>query len=1070
MPYTVGSASLSIVPSFSGVADVLDAEAAKWGESAGEAFGDAFAAVVREATSDAIGGDDADAAEKGSSAGGAFGAAFRSSVDAAIKDLPNANIDLNSSGFDIQVQQIRAELEELSNQRIGVDISDDDAIAKLAELKAALDEIGASSPSARVSVDTAAASAELGAFEAEVAGATAATDGLDDGAGGAAGGVGSLGASAASSGPEIGLMTAAIAAAIPMLSALGGLAGGALAALPAILGGAAAGIGALKLGLGGISGALSAYSTQQSSAAKTTASTAASESQAAQQALSNAATIRNAANSVAQAEEALSNAQQSAADSVHQANEQVISSENALADAEYNEQQAQEALTQARIDAANQLTDYNDQLADGALGIQQAQIDVQNAQLGIAAVGPGTDSTALQQQQAQLTYEQAVQRLKDLQDQQGQLQQTASAANAAGVDGSQQVVDAQHQLLDATTAVATANQTVSDAQTSQSEAEASAVQKVTDAQNSLTNALLNQQEALQQVALAGASDGGGAGGAAAAPDAFAAAMAKLTPQGQQFVNYLIGLKKQFDDLGNSVQSVLVPGLQVGLEGAMKNFPALSGFIVQAGQDIGDLAAKFGLFLGSAQGQKEVNTIFSAGAGFMKQMGDNALTLFEAFGSIGSKSTPIVKALGDGITHLVDAFAKWAEGGGFQKFLDWLAQNGPDLVSDLGNIIKGIGSFLTDIAPLGVYLLDVAGALGKILQVLSPVIDAISKFVAWINKIQLTAVINAVDFLSQHWHQAWSDIEQWATDAYAHVKSAVFDPLVDFFTQTLPSTLTEVVGWFGALPGRISAALGDLVDTIFGGLKSVGSWLEANIWGPFSTWFTQLPGRISTALGDFFTAAFVTLKSVGTWLETNVAQPTISWFAGLPGRVATALGDFLGGAFASLSLVGFWLETNVWGPISSWFSGLGARIATVAAGMWDGVGNAFIDVINDMINVWDALKFTLPSVSFLGVTIGGNTIGVPQIPDIPPIGGKAGGGPVDAGTPYWVGELGPEIFQPAVSGTIVPNHVATTAAALAGGSSRPVGPVFDRSEMHFHDEADIEGLMRQASFMRKARRF
>ena len=34
--------------------------------------------------------------------------------------------------------------------------------------------------------------------------------------------------------------------------------------------------------------------------------------------------------------------------------------------------------------------------------------------------------------------------------------------------------------------------------------------------------------------------------------------------------------------------------------------------------------------------------------------------------------------------------------------------------------------------------------------------------------------------------------------------------------------------------------------------------------------------------------------------------------------------------------------------------------------------------------------------------------------------KASGGPVSAGSPYVVGELGPEIFIPSTSGTIIPN--------------------------------------------------
>lgn len=49
-----------------------------------------------------------------------------------------------------------------------------------------------------------------------------------------------------------------------------------------------------------------------------------------------------------------------------------------------------------------------------------------------------------------------------------------------------------------------------------------------------------------------------------------------------------------------------------------------------------------------------------------------------------------------------------------------------------------------------------------------------------------------------------------------------------------------------------------------------------------------------------------------------------------------------------------------------------------------------------------------------------------IPGVAPItlgvslSGRAAGGPVSAGTPYWVGEHGPEVFMPGQSGSIVPN--------------------------------------------------
>ena len=38
-----------------------------------------------------------------------------------------------------------------------------------------------------------------------------------------------------------------------------------------------------------------------------------------------------------------------------------------------------------------------------------------------------------------------------------------------------------------------------------------------------------------------------------------------------------------------------------------------------------------------------------------------------------------------------------------------------------------------------------------------------------------------------------------------------------------------------------------------------------------------------------------------------------------------------------------------------------------------------------------------------------------------VGTRAAGGPVQAGQPYIVGEVGPELFVPSQSGAIVPNH-------------------------------------------------
>jgi hypothetical protein len=1143
---TVAQASLAITPSFAGFADAINSEAAKAGDSAGGLFSDAFNERVKTGTSDSLGSSDADAAEKGESAGGKFADSFRARVEAALAALPDIDINADSSDADIKIVAIREALEALREWNIGVDITDDEALAKVAVLKGVLDDLNHSSVSPQVKVDTAEASAQLAALKVESDETDDSLGGLGGGASGAGTGLAALGADAGASISGIGILIALIPELVGALSALTELVGGALAALPGIFAGAGAGLGALKLGLSGISGAISAYSTQQNTAAKSTAAAGESANQQASQAISNAATIRNAAASVASAEQALGNAQtaaaqsvkqaneaeitaaqqlasaqQNATDSVRSANEQLTASETSLADAQFNEKQAQVALTQARIDAANQLTNYNDQLADGALTAQQDQLNLQQAQQQLATDQASGTATPLTVASDQLNVQQATQAIQDQKDQYAQLQQAASQAAAAGVAGSTQVVGATQTLADATTAVTTAQQTQSDAAIGLSEAQQAAVQNVTNAEQQLADAqaaaaaaqvssaqsvanaqtavqtaLQNQSDSLQQIALS-AGGSGGSGGAAGATNAYAAALAKLTPAGQAFVEYVTGtLEPTFDTLKAATQQALLPGLLAGLQDLQPLFAAISPFIVQAATGIGNFATQLGQMLGSKQGVTDFTILLEEGSGFMQDLANAALTVGPAFGTIGAEAAPIVDMIGQGIEGLAQSFANWVQGGGFQNFVEWFQKNGPPIVHDIEQLVSGIVKLGIALLPVGEAFLhdlgDIGNWLGDISGGLKTVEDAITDLATW--------------------------IRSHLTDILFSLLAGPFAPAV----LAIEANLSTIVAFFTALPGDVATALGDFIDTAWANLKTVGAWLNTNVWTPVSTFFTAMPGKVATALGDFFTTAWANLLTVSTWLNTNVWTPVSTFFTALPGNVATAIGDFFktawadlttaatwlndevwtpvsafftgipgkvativvkfyDTAFADLTTIASWLETNVWTPISTFFTGLGARIATAAEHMWDGVANAFITAINDVINVWDGLKFTLPSISFLGVKIGGESFGTPNIPDIPLV-GKAAGGAVDANTPYVVGELGMELFVPNQAGTILPNDLLSNLATYAppqaidlstlinvGASNPSSGPLQHVDTMVIQSQADATAMAQQLSFLSRGRR-
>lgn len=70
------------------------------------------------------------------------------------------------------------------------------------------------------------------------------------------------------------------------------------------------------------------------------------------------------------------------------------------------------------------------------------------------------------------------------------------------------------------------------------------------------------------------------------------------------------------------------------------------------------------------------------------------------------------------------------------------------------------------------------------------------------------------------------------------------------------------------------------------------------------------------------------------------------------------------------------------------------------------------------------------------------LGIKSPVNIAHLEGRAEGGPVTSGRPYLVGEAGPEIFIPGVSGQIIPNQVGMS---IRGGT------------FHFHGVQDVEGF-------------
>lgn len=104
---------------------------------------------------------------------------------------------------------------------------------------------------------------------------------------------------------------------------------------------------------------------------------------------------------------------------------------------------------------------------------------------------------------------------------------------------------------------------------------------------------------------------------------------------------------------------------------------------------------------------------------------------------------------------------------------------------------------------------------------------------------------------------------------------------------------------------------------------------------------------------------------------------------------------------------------------------GAMTAQEAlSSFFQSVADRFLDMAAQIIAKWIEMTILNSIVNIFSGGIGGGGGGsmfTPSYAAFEFVPGKAAGGPVMAGSPYMVGEKGPELFVPGKSGTIVPNN-------------------------------------------------
>lgn len=237
-----------------------------------------------------------------------------------------------------------------------------------------------------------------------------------------------------------------------------------------------------------------------------------------------------------------------------------------------------------------------------------------------------------------------------------------------------------------------------------------------------------------------------------------------------------------------------------------------------------------------------------------------------------------------------------------------------------------------------------------------------------------------------------------------------------------------------------------VSMLSGAIGAIGAavaTISAPIWGAFAVAAAAIAAA-GVAIWKYWDRITATLSGVGQALGEILApafekiRPVLDWFAPLGNVIAAGWES----AKAAIASVGEWIGSVFSKEVLSESDKANAKQAgyDFIMSLWEGMKQVMSDLLQwvkdkaaellaPFAGLGSAIKSILPGSS---VTAADNPAG-----EFSGLEQRAGGGPIRRGTPYIVGEEGPELIVPRSDGFV---HTAGETAAMTGGGSRsaPVG--------------------------------
>lgn len=931
-------------------------------------------------------------------------------LEKTLKDKLSKAADALGDGVSKELDKIKARMSTLSNKRIGIDISAEDAIREAKELQHELEMLAALSPDIQIHTDAKRASAELKGFERELTkldGKNVSPDVKIKNADQAErklslldrllGKLGVDGRDVANSFRFFSFAAlgaaGAGAALIPVVAALSG----AFIALGVAMGALVLGGVILAAAFSGIGDAVGALNDQQDNAAKDAQANAKHMKSAARQ-------VEDAERSLARARADSAQAAKDAAQSVKDAEESAARSlETSLqrqqdAQERYNETvqnsiDAQKALVDARKQAAKDLQDLDDQRKKNALDERQAVIDLFNATVADTAARQDPGATNLEKEQAAINLGNAQLRLKEIRDQGKELKDQQSE----GIKGNEKVKTAEERVTDAIKAQQKARQDVADAEKelartrvdnarqiadaeeAQRRSAADNLQRIEDATRNLSEAQEDYKFALTDTSTVGRESF----------QKVQDAMGKLSPAGREFALFIHSLRDDFYELRGLIQEGFLPGLQQGMELIIKTYgPDFKRFVSDIAQLFGKLAVDLAKLLTGPTFKQLFAVLAAMTPKIIETFFKTFVVWMQIFANVAIAFAPLALQISEFILDISESILKWMQSKAGQDaiadFLAYLKEVGPDVAKFLFALASAFVAIVTALAPYGDMLLGILTSFLNWIAGMDPetlgtllvgILGLVTAFQALAGIISLLSVI------------AGSTLGPIVLAIFAVIAALVYfyntNEDVRKILDTVWKAIVPVIKWAFDSWVQYIGAVAALLVWLGGKVKEVWEkwiWPFLKDFGDVVGWvWNKIISPVFNAIGKIVSEVFTGLA----WSWNNVAGPIFK----VIGQIVWELWEktfsvafkLIGEAFGALGTGLKWTWENVIFPVIKFLANamgidiengkeLKQGLVAVFHGAMAGIGRAW-DKMKDLAK--KPIKFVLETVFNNGLIKGFN---------------------------------------------------------------------------------------------------